>query len=169
MSSDRARAIIDALTADVRRQLVYLSLYPAKVVSQNADFTLEVRPDAAVLPGLSKVPLRHGLPGVRVLVPAGARLLIGFDEGDPSRPYAALWEADAPATELRLGSQDAVDFVALAAKVEAEITALRDYVAAHTHLVSTTGTAAAQSGTAAAPLEPPASVGSVAASKVKAE
>jgi hypothetical protein len=45
--------------------------------------------------GLAKVPIRHGLPGVTVKVKQGARLLLGFEAGDPRRPYASLWEPGA--------------------------------------------------------------------------
>lgn len=89
--------------------------------------------------------------------------------------HAVLGKSDGARVELTPGGEvllhagGVVDFVALAAKVESEITAIRDYVAAHTHLVATTGTAAAQTGTAASPTPPPALVGSVAASAVKAE
>lgn len=73
---------------------LYQGLRPARVVSQNADFTLELRPDENLLPGLSQVPIKHGVPGLQVKVAAGARVLLGFQgNGDPSAPYAALWES----------------------------------------------------------------------------
>jgi len=71
-----------------------LALYPARVVSQGDDGTVDVKPDAAKLgAGLAMVPIRHGLPGVTVRVKAGARVLLGFEGGDITRPFAALWEA----------------------------------------------------------------------------
>jgi len=69
---------------------------------------------------------------------------------------------------VHLGGDPADDFVALATSVRAEVTTLRDYVATLVLPVATTGTAAAQTGTAGPPAVPPAVVGSVAASKVKA-
>jgi hypothetical protein len=41
---------------------------------------------------LQGVPLRVGLPGFVVEVPPGARVLLGFDNGDPQRPYASLFD-----------------------------------------------------------------------------
>jgi len=41
-------------------------------------------------------------------VPEGARVLLGFEAGDPKRPYCALWESEADVTTLTFdgGSED---------------------------------------------------------------
>lgn len=71
-----------------------LAWYPATVVSQGDDGTVDIRPDSRRFGvGLAMVPIRHGLPGVSVRVRVGARVLLGFEGGDPQRPYCALWEA----------------------------------------------------------------------------
>lgn len=84
--------------ADLVRQLTghtdYHALYPAEVRAQNEDKTLELRPGSTKLPGFSRVAIRHGLPGVTVTVKQGARVLLGFEGGNPEKPYAALWTAD---------------------------------------------------------------------------
>jgi hypothetical protein len=38
------------------------------------------------------VPIRYGIPGVVAKVAAGGRVLVGFENGDPSRPVAELWD-----------------------------------------------------------------------------
>lgn len=81
--------------------LDFLASYPARVVAQNADGTLELQPDDARLPGLSNVPVRYGVPGIRATVAAGARVLLGFAAGDPSKPQAELWEM-ASVTKLEI-------------------------------------------------------------------
>jgi len=73
--------------------LDYLALYPAKIIAQNADGSLELRPDDARVPDLSSVPIRLGLPGVSVTVAPGSRVLIGFENGKPSAPVATIWDA----------------------------------------------------------------------------
>jgi len=90
-------AIVQGLTAHVD----YYALYPAKVVSQNDDGTLELRPDDTRLPGLSKIPIRYGIPGLTAKVAAGARILLGFEGGNPHSPIATLWES-ASVTEIQL-------------------------------------------------------------------
>ena len=91
------------------RRVDYHALYPCTVAAQDGQ-TLEVVPDDAKIAGfgLSSVPLKPGLPGTEIDVPEGARVLLGFEGGDPQRPYAALWEATTDFTEIRLdsGSED---------------------------------------------------------------
>lgn len=90
----------DALERFIRwvtRDTKYHALYPCTVERQDANGLLELTPDDEAMRGggLGEVPIRHGLPGFTVKVKAGARVLLGFEAGDPKRPYAALWEPGA--------------------------------------------------------------------------
>lgn len=100
---DRLRAALDALIRWSTREQPYLRLYPATVRAQAADGTLDLEPDDAAIrgTGLSGVPIRHGIPGVTVEISSGQRVLLGFEAGDPRRPYAALWRTSGTA---KLGS-----------------------------------------------------------------
>lgn len=95
MSLDRLKqsiaAVVDSL---VGRRLDYQALYPCTVVVQDALERLELLADDERVrgAGIVAVPIRHGLPGVTVKVAPGARVLLGFEAGDPTRPYAALWD-----------------------------------------------------------------------------
>lgn len=81
--------IVDRL---VGRRLDHLALYPARVVSQAADGgPLDLVPDDPRAPSCQGVPY-VSLPGVRLVVPAGTRVLLGYAGGDPSQPRALLWE-----------------------------------------------------------------------------
>jgi hypothetical protein len=91
---DRLKAALAAFVRSVTSRLDYLALYSCKVLSQNGDGTLELQPDDARLPGLSKVPIRIGVPGVDVKVTPGAKVLLGFAGGDPRQPIAALFDKD---------------------------------------------------------------------------
>lgn len=86
---DAVARVVAALT----RRLDYQSLYPATVVAQDGDGTLHLTPDDPRVPGCRGVPIRHGLPGVRVKVPTGARVLLTYEGGDPRAPVATLWDA----------------------------------------------------------------------------
>ena len=98
MSLDPARRGLSALILAVVEPLVrWIRSYPASVVSQASDGTLDVRVDppsalSASKPvgftGISVV----GLPGVSVKVRPGALVLLGFADGDRARPYAALFD-----------------------------------------------------------------------------
>ncbi|WP_394845192.1 hypothetical protein LZC95_50220 [Pendulispora brunnea] len=72
----------------------YLALYSCRVVSQNADGSLELMPDDARVPGLSRVEIQYGVPGVKAKVKPGSRVMVGWQNGDPAKPYAALWEPE---------------------------------------------------------------------------
>lgn len=89
--SDRTKASFARIIRGSLPGVDFQALYPAKVVSQNSDGTLELRPDLEKLPGLSNVPYR-GLPGITVKVASGARVLLGFENGSPTQPIVTLWE-----------------------------------------------------------------------------
>ncbi len=104
------RGLLERFLGPLRRRIQYSCLHPARVAGQNADGTLQVVPDDAELKGsgLDRVPIRSGLPGSRVTVQSGARVRLGFDGGNPSKPFAALWDeglvgATDLVTEIKLG------------------------------------------------------------------
>ena len=86
---DHLRRIVEGF---VGPRLDYLALYPATVVAQRADKTLDVQPDDSRVPPCAGVPIRHGLPGITVTVPTGGRVLLGYAGGNPALPYVSLWE-----------------------------------------------------------------------------
>lgn len=86
---ERLKQALREITRDGR--IDYQALYPARVLEDHGDMTLDLRPDLAALPELERVPLRPLVPGAFVKVRPGARVLLAF-EGDPSRPAAHLWQ-----------------------------------------------------------------------------
>ena len=92
------RRLLEAINAIVEstvgRKLDYHALYPCTVATQAADYTLDLIPDDERVrgSGTSGIKLRHGLPGFVATVPTGARVLMGFEAGDPKRPYAMAWD-----------------------------------------------------------------------------
>jgi hypothetical protein len=96
---------------------MYARTFRAKVVAQSDDSeTVDLRPDDPALPDMAKINLRHGIPGLRIWVALGSYLLVGWDDGRPDRPFAALWNRDTHVLkmslvndELHLGGRDAVE------------------------------------------------------------
>lgn len=154
-------AAIEAIVRHVTAGSVYLGIFPARVVSQNADGTLELQPDDSRIPGMSQVPIRYGVPGISAKVAAGARVAIEFAGGDPTQPIATVWEPGSlteitlaastkvvlACSEICLGEASPSGAAAVAAKVKSEIDALVSKFNAHTHSVPgvTAGPAAATS------------------------
>jgi hypothetical protein len=91
-SEDRQTRALRAIVERVAAPYDFFSEVRAKVVKQNSDGTLELVPQSPRLPGLTRVPIRNGLPGVQVKVVAGAFVLVRFEDGDPGRPAAGLFD-----------------------------------------------------------------------------
>lgn len=92
---DRIKEPLARFVRWVMRSTLYLGAYPSTVQRQDPSTgLLDLLPDDERLrgKGTSGVQIRHGLPGVAVEVPTGARALLQFDNGDPRKPFAALWE-----------------------------------------------------------------------------
>ena len=105
------KAWLAVIVETVMRRVDYHALYVARVVTQHGDGTIDVVPDTDKIPPMTEVPIRYGLPGISAKVKPGARVLIGFEGGEASRPIATVWES-AAIEELRITSDKAVIVVA---------------------------------------------------------
>jgi hypothetical protein len=74
--------------------LDYLALYPGSVLKDYGDMHVDVQVDDPRLGALTRVPIWLGLPGVSVKVSPGARVLVGFHQGDPELRYCDLWRGE---------------------------------------------------------------------------
>lgn len=81
-------AIVDRI---IGRRIDYCHPWAGTISSQSGN-TVDFVPDNERLPHLIGVPIRTGVAGVRVTVASGARARAFFDDGDPSKPYVALWD-----------------------------------------------------------------------------
>lgn len=95
---------LETIIARVMRRVDYHALYPSRVVAQHADGSLDLVPDSTRVPSCQRVPVRT-LRGLSVEVSAGARVLLGYEAGDPSAPVALLWEPG-DATVVRVNGGD---------------------------------------------------------------
>lgn len=82
----------------VCRDLRFHRHYPATVELVHGDGSMDVTPDDDEIRGLGLPPLRPlaGLPGTEVTSAKGARCLVGFRKGDPTKPYISAWAENAP-------------------------------------------------------------------------
>lgn len=116
--------IVESILVELAgRNIDYRALYPAKVVAQAADGTLDLKPDDERLgPSLTKVPIRTPAPDIIIKVQPGAYVLVGFEAGKPSAPYASLWQSGAIISMAIGGDTDAA---ALANLVKTEFTKIQ--------------------------------------------
>jgi len=132
MSTDRAAGAWVDLQQLQDPMGLYARMYRAKVVAQSDDAdTVDVRPDDQSLPDMANIPLRHGVPGLRVSVAMGSYVLVGWDDGRPDHPFAALWTAgvhalkvELVADRINLGSRGAVEAYVLGTSYRAAEDAL---------------------------------------------
>lgn len=123
----------------VMRDVTYHKHYTATVQLQAGD-TVDLLPDDPAIRGngLSGVPIMYGLPGVKATVAPGTKMTLFFENGDPSKPRAAMWEGG----HIELSFANGV----------MPIGRVGDQVVIPAGIpVSTTGTAAAQTGATTAP------------------
>jgi hypothetical protein len=90
---ERFKRALVAFIRNATRRMDYLAMYPATVLKDHGNHELDLQPDHPALPALVRVPLRLGLPGATIKVKSGARVLLGFDNGDPDKPACHLWQA----------------------------------------------------------------------------
>lgn len=117
------RGLGPALTAIVKKEtaeLDYFALYYATVVSQQPDGSLDVTLADPRLAGMSRVAIRYGIPGYSAQIIPGCNILVGWADGNPSKPYVALWGGGESVTSSTLntstsmtlgGPQPAIDFL----------------------------------------------------------
>lgn len=127
MSDSITTSLRRLVEAFVGRRLDHLALYPAVVVQQRSDGTLDLSPEDPRVPSCQGVPIRLGIPGVTVTVPSGGRVLLGYANGDPSRPYASLWESGT-VTRITINGGSA------------KVARVGDSTESHTHTVEVRGT-----------------------------
>lgn len=106
---DRMRKALSALVQNAAARTDKIDFgrkYPAVVVSQSGS-TIDVAPEQVngkdLLDSMGNVPLWLGVPGARVEGITGGRVLVGWTGGDPSKPYATLFDGGETPAKVTLG------------------------------------------------------------------
>lgn len=154
------------------RKTAYHPLH-AYVVQEQIGTRLTVRPvgSSPKLPDGLALDKAHGIAGASEVCAVGSVVLVGFQGGEPSRPYIAGYLASTPVsvtvdaqTTITLGGETAVP-VALAPAVQTALVVIETFGAA-LGLATTIGQAAAAGTQLAADI---GAITEVAATKVRAE
>jgi hypothetical protein len=103
-TTDQMKAALVALVRAALPTIDYYALYRARVVKQSGDrANVDLAPeDKRLPPGMNDVPIKLGIPGATVKFAPGAQMLVGWEGGDPSRPYALAWEGGATVAVLSI-------------------------------------------------------------------
>jgi hypothetical protein len=115
-AADAMKKALFSLIRASQPTIAYHGFYSAKVVVQSGDRkTVDLQPDDTRLPPMAQVPIKLGIPGSTVVVPAGDTMLIGWENGDPQRAYACLFPTgdtlkvlSITAEKIELGGQDLI-------------------------------------------------------------
>jgi hypothetical protein len=91
---DPVRVALTKIVRQMTRTIDFLAAYPARVVKQNDDGTLELKLKSERMPAMSKIPIRYGIPGIRAKVKPGGFVNVEFEHGDPSMPCATVWDRE---------------------------------------------------------------------------
>ncbi len=103
------KAAVASLVKQALPGIDYFTLYDARVVTQSADgATVDLQPLDKRLPGFGRVPLKLGIPGAVAKFEAGVIVRLGWDRGNPSLPYACLFDGGATLTTLEIAGTDKV-------------------------------------------------------------
>jgi hypothetical protein len=115
--AERGKGALLALARAAFPTIGYLRWCHAKVVKQTGQ-KVDVDCDDASIGSLSNVPIRHGLPGIEVTITPQAYVRVFFEDGDPSKPFVALWDGGESVSEIKVGGTP-VDAVATKADIDA--------------------------------------------------
>lgn len=86
--TDLGPAGFERAVRQVMRHTDYHALLPATLLRDHGDHTVDVQPQVAGWPALTRIPLQIGLPGVTVKIQAGSPMLLHFEHGNPAEPRA---------------------------------------------------------------------------------
>jgi hypothetical protein len=95
-TTDRLKAAFYGLANHALNRVDHFATYAGRVIRQQGDGRLEVRADDKRFRGLAAVAMRPGVHGITTTVRRGARVLFGFENGDPRKPVATGWESGTP-------------------------------------------------------------------------
>lgn len=82
------RTLLDRMRAAFAREEWHTRRYPSYVETVQSNGSVDV---VAGNFGLTQVPIRTGVPGLRAEPLGGSNALLGFEDADPQKPYVSDW------------------------------------------------------------------------------
>ncbi len=132
---DRLGAAFDQCVESALPSVDYAAWYNCQVVSQNADGSVDLQPNVSYIPSQKNIQLLFPFPGVKITVQEGAQVLLGWSNGDPAYPVAALWAGGSPG-DLQTLSIAAAQSVSIGANAVLAAARETDPISANAAMVS---------------------------------
>lgn len=125
---------------------VFNSVVLCQVIKQNSDLTLDLLPvnDPRITGnGLQQIPIKYPFPGCSVQLDPGAMVMLQWENGQATRPYAALFDGSGSNIKIIINS-DSFELggaikVALATLVDSRLQAILTWANTHTHATAALG------------------------------
>ena len=95
---------------NVNQKLDYYAYYSVTIINQDQDGLVTIKPDDARLPSMEGIYIRTGIPGIKIVVDGTKRetkALLGFENGDSTKPYCCLW-LQPGLVELEITAKDTI-------------------------------------------------------------
>ncbi len=89
---DRLKRSLRAVVRWLLRRVDLTALYPATVVQQYGDGSLDLLASVPGRPNLTRVPIQYGVPGFAMTVKNGGEVLVGFTGADRKLPYVLVYD-----------------------------------------------------------------------------
>jgi hypothetical protein len=138
---DRLLGPFRSLTRAATARVDYFALYSAIVNTDNGDETCDLTPEDSRLPTMQGIPKMYGVPGATSTLEQGGKVLICFQNGDPSKPAIVLFGKPSPG-RLKLDVTSETDITGSPLKLNSGSTPVAkegSSTTGHTHTI--TGTA----------------------------
>lgn len=113
MSNERLRRALTNVINGIK-PLDYYAFYSAVTIGDTDGDTVDIRPNDTRFPreGLTEVPIKWGIPGVKAKVASGTRCYFGFEGGNPTLPVVTGWDwSSTSAIEILIQSSSKVTVV----------------------------------------------------------
>lgn len=109
MNTDRVKQELESFIEHViGRRLLFAYLWEAKVVTFNAttqETELLIDDERMKGTGMSRITMRHGMPGVEATLKVNDRVHLGFSGGDPDKPFILGYGEATDGTEERIARE----------------------------------------------------------------
>lgn len=129
MQWDRLTKYLIRIIESATSKYDYYGMYWAKVVAFNlGSQQADLAPNDPRLPTMAGIPFRGGLPATVLDVVPGTSLLVGWENGDPTRPFCMGWGGGEAVHKIVITADQIILGGEAGAEPAAKATTLQEYL-----------------------------------------